>query len=257
MRRGERWLKTLPSLGDHRLMVAYARSELYRSSLGHLAEDLNLVCERSEQSHPLARDVLTAFVPLIADVAHLPRVHSIRATAIAAGMPSAGRLLRCSTPEGHLIDQPRDDMSQLVVQRQDGSPLSLGERRALARRPSRAALDRLLRDPHPMVVRLVLQNPRITEEDVVHMAARRPAVPDVVMEIGKLWSRYARVRRALALNPGSPPAVSVPMLSLMIRSELVDVTRAADIPAVVRAIAHDLRELRPPMDSVAPPELKH
>src|SRR2546430_7350917 len=33
-----------------------------------------------------------------------------------------------------------------------GRALTLGERRALARKPSRAAFDKLLRDPHPLVI---------------------------------------------------------------------------------------------------------
>jgi hypothetical protein len=47
------------------------------------------------------------------------------------------------------------------------------------------------------------------------------------------------------------------MLCLMVRNELTEVGRAADLPAVVRATALELHELRPPMDSVPPPSKTH
>ena len=63
-----------------------------------------------------------------------------------------------------------------------GRPLTLGERKSLARRPDRAMLDRLLHDPHPDVIRRLLRNPRLTEDDVVRLAARRPGRPEVLVE---------------------------------------------------------------------------
>jgi hypothetical protein len=62
---------------------------------------------------------------------------------------------------------------------------------------------------------------------------------------------------AIALNPGSPPAVSVPMLGLMMRPELGEVVRAADLPAVVRATARELYQLRPPLAQLDPSAIKH
>jgi hypothetical protein len=247
----------MPGLGDHQLRVTYAQSELLAASLGDLAEALNDVCLLAEGSSPAARSLLAGFVPVVIDPSLLDRWGSVRAAAIAADLMAAGRLLRATTPEGHLLDREPIASSADVPQREDGRPLTLGERRALARRPSRAALDRLMRDPHPMVARLVLANPRITEDDVVRMAAYRPARPEIVFEIAKAWSHHARPRKAIVLNPGSPPAVSVPLLGLLIRPELADVARAADLPAVVRATAQDLWELRPPLPPKSPPELKH
>jgi hypothetical protein len=257
MSRAERWLTTIPGLSGHRLQVAYARSELYGPSLVELVAALNDVSQLAEEAHAVAREVLTAFVPVVADPQHVARVWSLRATAMAASLPAVGRLLRSSTPDGHLLDAAGLDGSSSVLTRADGRPLTLGERRALARQPSRANLDRLLRDPHPMVVRLLLANPRITERDVVWVAARRPALPAIVAEIAKAWTSSARVRMAVVLNPGSPPAISVPLLALLLRPELAEVGRAADLGAVVRATARERLELRPPLSSVEEPAVKH
>lgn len=257
MPQSARWLTTIVGLTSHGLKVGYARSELYRASLIDLADGLNGVCQGAESWSHAARDVLTAFVPVIADVEHLQRVRSIRATAMASSLVAASRLLRCSTDEGHLLDKRGSPGDQSVMQRDDGRPLALGERRALARQPSRATLDKLMRDPHPMVARIVLANPRITEDDVLRMAARRPSSSQIVVEIARSWTRSPRVRMAIVLNPGSPPAVSVPLLSLVTRPELAAVMNAADLPAVVRATARDLHQLRPPLRDIKAPELKH
>ena len=247
------WLKTIASLGEHALKVAFARSELLRPEIASIAQALNAICQRAEESEVAARDALNAFVPILVDVEHVVLVEALRTAAIEAHLLSVGRLLRASTASGHHLD--REPVGE-VLQR-NGRALTLGERRALARQPSRSTLDKLLRDPHPMVASVLLVNPRITELDVVRMAALRPANARVMGEIAKTWSRRARVRMAVVLNPGAPPAVAVPLLGLLTRPELEEVGRAADLQPVVRATALELFELRPPLAPAEPPALPH
>lgn len=246
----ERWSRTILGLGEHRLRVAYARSEMDRLQLGVLAEGLDDLCQQAETGDEDMRSTLGAFVPSLVDRNDVERVASLRATAVGAKLLAAGRLLRASSFEGFGLDKKRKPVGQ-VAQKSDGSPMTLGERRALARRPTRKALDALMRDPHPLVIRLLLKNPRITEDDVLRMAAHRPANAAVASEIGVAWSRSSRVRMALALNPFAPSAVAVPVLGLLNRAELGQVSRASDLPAVVRATAHDLFQLRPPIPNPA------
>ena len=54
-------------------------------------------------------------------------------------------------------------------------PLTLGERKSLARSWDRTVLERLLIDPHVDVVRLLLDNPHLTEDDVLRIATARQA----------------------------------------------------------------------------------
>lgn len=248
------WLKTIGSLTEHALQVSYARSELMAPPLFEVAQALNAVCQRAEQSEPSAREALGAFVPVAVDADHLAQIEALRNVALETHLLALGRLLRASTRAGHHLD--REPTGQ-VAEREDGRPLSLGERRALARRPSRAVLEKLLRDPNPMVAELVLKNPRIIEHDIVRMAAFRPANPSVIQEIAKAWSRRARVRMAVTLNPGAPPAVAVPLLGLLTRPELDQIGRAADVSKVVRATAIELFELRPPLPAADPPRYPH
>lgn len=240
----DRWLATIPNLLDHPLKVGFARRELSMHSAELLAEAFDGLCQRTDGLDDDARDVLGAFVPTLIDPEHLEVLQPIRVAAREANLPATSRLLRCSSRQGHLLDK------QDPRARGDDRVLTLGERRALARKPSRAMLTKLLLDPHPLVVRIVLANPRITEDDVVMMAARRPAWPEVSVEIGKAWSRRPRARLAVVLNPGSPPAVTVPLLGLLARHELAEAMRATDLLPVVRATASELYELRPPLRAI-------
>ncbi len=253
----ERWLSIMSGLADHPLQVAYARSELGEGDAEEIATAFDELCRAVDYVNEPARDVLGAFVPLIVDPDQLDRLGAVRLAANEAKLPAACRLLRCSTRRGHLLDREEEAVNVQSPQRPDGRPLTLGERRALARKPSRAQLSQLLSDPHPMVVRILLANPRLTEDDLIAMAAKRPAPREAMVEIAKAWSRRGRVRMAIVLNPGAAPALAVPLLGLLSRPELAEVGRAADVPAVVRTTANELWELRPPLRSVPPPEVKH
>lgn len=243
----ERWCNTLASLQEHPLRVSFARSEMYAHASEQVALALHSIAQRAELSEPPAQAVLHAFVPLFVHPEHLALFGRLREHASGETLTSLYRLLRCATARGHLFHHGGEKTTSLPITGV-GRVLSLGERRALARRPSRAQLDRLLDDPHPMVVRIVLANPLITEDDVVRMAARRPAHGAIAVEIASTHTRSRRVRMAIIQNPSGPPAVSVPLLTLLSRPELRQVARAANLRAVVRATAQQLWTLRPPLD---------
>ena len=253
-----RWVQTIAGLQPHGLRVAFARAELYHRALDMVAGSLQALCARAEQAEPSAQEALGAFAPLAADPEHVERTGALRLRAVEHHLPALGRLLRAAASEhfrSPLLLDERSASSSLVGR--DGRELSLGERRALARRQARAVLAKLLADPHPMVVRVLLANTRLTEDNVVTMAARRPAVAEVAVEIARLWSTRARVRLSLALNPGSPPAVVVPLLGLLSRPELQEVSRASDLPPLERAVALEHWELRPPPAGEPESALRH
>lgn len=259
----DRWLAIIPALAGLPLRIQHARRQLYERPDDELTRCLDALCARAEQTERVAQETLLAFIPTVLDPDHVDRCAALRAAAIELGLPAAGRLLRCATPGGHLppprakaADQAEQE-AQATLIHGDGRPLALGERRALARRPSRQALHRMLRDPHPMVVSILLANPQVTEEDVLVMAARRPAVPAVQCEIAKRYPHKPRLRRAVVLNPGTPPAVGVPLLGLLSLPELRQVIRAMDVGSVVRATAHEIAELRPPPEGKADSPSRH
>jgi hypothetical protein len=233
-----RWSRSIPSLRESTLRVAYLRAELTTRPLVAVAGALDELCGLAEQADPVAREVLTTAVTALA---------AADAADHAALLP-LGRLLR-RRPRGEPAPDPPVVDERKLATTKSGRVLTLGERRALARRPSRAAFDKLLRDPHPMVVQNLLANPLLTEDDVVRMAARRPAYPEVLSEVARhpVWSQRARVRMAIVQNPGAPAELAVPLVRLLNRPELQQLAAAADVPAVVRAAATELLSRRPPV----------
>jgi hypothetical protein len=237
------------SLKEVELRAAFVRSELLHAATADAAGALDDLCAAAEQADPLARDVLGAAVQVLTDPVLAPLVDELRALAAARSLLPLARLLRRKVRAAEASQpSPAVDDRKLATSR-SGRVLTLGERRALARRPSRAAFDALMRDPHPLVIRNLLANPAMTEDDVIRMAARRPAFPEVLVEIARhpRWSLRGRVRMAVIQNPGSPPEIAVPMVRLLIRPELLQVVAAADVAAVVRAAATELLDRRPPV----------
>ena len=242
----DQWIRRINALADPKLKVRYATRSLTTCAPHDAATALEDIGLRVDRRITGGRETLMAFVPGIIDRDNILFIDKIRNAALEHELPTAERLLRSSTEQGH--ESPNPYQSQLDgVMEQNGRTLTLGERRALARRPSRKTIASLLRDPHPMVAHILLHNPRVTELDVLNMAARRPAIPSILHEIAQSWYRSARVRMGLVLNPGTPPAIAVPLLGLLTRPQLAEVNVAMDIPIVVRDTARQIHELRPPL----------
>lgn len=143
---------------------------------------------------------------------------------------------------------PADDEERRVPQYVPGRMLTLGERKSLARRPDRRFIDRITRDPSPAVIELLLNNPRLTEDDVVRMCARRPNTAEVLTLVfaNPRWSSRPRVRRSLALNPATPEPLVAAVVPLLNPEDLRAVAEDERIaPAVRRRCLEVLARLPP------------
>ena len=134
------------------------------------------------------------------------------------GLESCKELLFSSNPE-----DPNAELAAAPRPLVPGTrPLTLGERKSLARSWKRDVLERLLVDPHADVVGMLLRNPRLTEDDVLRIATARrasPAVLDLILH-NRRWNCRPRVRRALLRNPKLPEADGLRLVGLLNRSEL-------------------------------------
>lgn len=124
-------------------------------------------------------------------------------------------------------------------------PLSLGERKSLARTQKRGMLMALCKDPHPAVVEILLGNPYVTEPDVVRIAALRPSVPASLTLVADhpRWSTRTVVKRALAWNPATPLHVAVRLVTTLRGGELREIVAAPSLPAPLRSHASELLDL--------------
>jgi hypothetical protein len=128
-----------------------------------------------------------------------------------------------------------------------GRPVTLGERKALARGHRRGILTHLLREPHPDVVRILLGNPHLTERDVLSIASRRPTEPScqVAVFASPRWRPRYAVRRALVMNPYTPAALALRIMLTLRARDLEEIAGDPRLPAPLRVHAEDLLRVRP------------
>jgi hypothetical protein len=241
--------RILLSLSDASLRVDWLADALRRWPPGESAHLLNELLEATV-ADPGAREVLLSIAMLFVGVGDSPLVTTMREQAIEHRLFSLERLLRAGPPPS-VHAPPAHELP--VPDYGAGRELTLGERRSLARRPNRRAFEKLLSDPHPMVIRQLLANPRMKEDDVVRIAARRPARIEALRELARChrWLRSPRVRMAVLLNPGSPLEFAIPLLGLCTRKELEEVVSSASTALQLRVTAHELLVRRPPMKRTA------
>ncbi len=124
--------------------------------------------------------------------------------------------------------------------------MTLGQRRAMSKSLEKDTLDRLLSDPDPMVIGNILNNPRVTEKEVVKVASRRPNSPAILKLIAghRVWSKRQGVKRALAMNPYAPPRTAIGLLASMPSAELEAISKDDTLHAQVRSHAAELVEQR-------------
>ena len=125
-------------------------------------------------------------------------------------------------------------------------PLTLGERRAIARKPDRHMLKLAMRDPHPMVMTNLLENPRLTEDDIVFVASRRPASPESLSEIA-VHPRFRgsrRLARALINNPALRTNMALSLLPALDAPYLRELLKNRTLNSLLRDAIDEILSLR-------------
>ena len=110
------------------------------------------------------------------------------------------------------------------------------KRTGLAATASAEEIPQYVQDPSPKVIRALLGNRQLTEEDIL-IVANRKNVPADILEIiarDKRWSESYPVRLALARNPKSPLSVSLSIARFLRLFDLEEITRSHFIPLAFR-----------------------
>jgi hypothetical protein len=113
----------------------------------------------------------------------------------------------------------------------------LGMRKALARKLDFTLIKQIARDQDHRVIGILLNNPRLTEPDVVRIGATRPTSPRVLEEIAKhpRWNKRYSVKKTIVLNPHSPLSLALRFLAYMTLGDLDHVMKTAELnPVLVR-----------------------
>jgi hypothetical protein len=120
--------------------------------------------------------------------------------------------------------------------------ITLGEKKALARSPHRATLQTLLSDRDGAVIRILLQNPKITERDVLKIASRRPVQVSILKEIFRAhrWIRRYEVKKAIISNPYAPPGLTFGLIHFLKFQDLEQIHQNTACHPILRAAIFEL-----------------
>jgi hypothetical protein len=99
--------------------------------------------------------------------------------------------------------------------------MSMKDRVKLAMKGDREARNILIRDPNRIVAQAVMQNPRITEQEVEKISSMRTVPEDILRQIAtsRQWSRIYTIVHNLARNPRTPLSN---VMSILTRLQLRD-----------------------------------
>lgn len=126
----------------------------------------------------------------------------------------------------------------------DWEDVPLGVRKARARKSEHLML--LATDPHPEVIRILLENPLATEDHAMRIASKRPQTPEtfIVLLSSLRFGPRPSIQHAICLNPFCPPRVSMAILPLLSKKHLREVSESTFLDARVRESAMVLEKMK-------------
>lgn len=222
----------LPGMRDTGMAATYVRRRLSTLPAGDVAEVLMLTMSAAEVRDPHHGVLLQAVCLALSG----PECDGLRASVAAELRAREQHLLALAMQPIADTDSQAGPDAQRVPDFGKGRPLALGERKAIARRNDRNLIDRVLRDPHPDVIRILLGNPALTEPNVVRLCARRPVNGAVLREVFRnpRWIVRYPIKLTILLNPYAPVDICLQLAPLMTQPDLHRVLQAPDVATAVR-----------------------
>ena len=126
--------------------------------------------------------------------------------------------------------------------------MTVKDRVKLAMKGDREARGILIRDSNKVVATGVINNPRITEQEVEKISAMRTISDEVLRLIGlnRAWARQYSIIHNLARNPRTPLATAMQILSRIRAKDLKTLSQNRNVSEAVRRQAYRLSEMRGP-----------
>lgn len=124
--------------------------------------------------------------------------------------------------------------------------MGVKDRVKLGMKGDREARNILIRDPNRLVSTSVVNNPRITEQEVEMISAMRSVSEDILRQIAsnRQWSRSYNIMHSLARNPRTPLANVMTIMSRLQLRDLVSLTKNRNVSDAVRRQALRLYSAR-------------
>jgi len=124
--------------------------------------------------------------------------------------------------------------------------MGMKDRMKLAMKGDREARNILIRDPNRIVAQAVVQNPKISEQEVEKIASMR-TVPEEVLRliaINRNWARNYQIMLKLAQNPRTPLSNSMSILTRLQTKDLIAISKNRNVSEAIRKQSFRLSSAR-------------
>lgn len=120
--------------------------------------------------------------------------------------------------------------------------MKIGQRLKLALKGNRDARSILIRDSNRLVQRFVLQNPRITEDEVMALCRNRGSERELIEAICKKkeWTTNYQIRVALVTNPKTPLMIALRLAPTLLQRDLRVLAKSKNVPSAIGSVARRL-----------------
>lgn len=124
--------------------------------------------------------------------------------------------------------------------------MGVKDRVKLGMKGDREARNILIRDPNRLVSSAVVNNPRISEQEVEMIASMRSVAEDILRQIAsnRQWARSYKVMHSLAKNPRTPIANVLTIMSRLQLRDLIALSKNRNVSEAVRKQALRLHSAR-------------
>lgn len=153
---------------------------------------------------------------------------------------SIGKIIGELQMEGEEIPGDRISMINRIMK------MGVKDRVKLGMKGDREARNILIRDPNRLVSSAVVNNPRITEQEIEMIASMRSIAEDILRLIAanRQWSKSYNVMHSLAKNPRTPLANVMTIMSRLQLRDLVALSKNRNVSDAVRRQATRLHAAR-------------
>ena len=124
--------------------------------------------------------------------------------------------------------------------------MGVKDRVKLGMKGDREARNILIRDPNRLVSSAVVNNPRITEQEVETIASMRSISEDILRQVAsnRQWSRSYTIMHSLVKNPRTPLANAMTIMSRLQLRDLMALSKNRNVSDAVRRQAQRLHSAR-------------
>lgn len=123
---------------------------------------------------------------------------------------------------------------------------SVSEKIVAAKRGNKQIRSILIRDGNKLVSTSVMENPRMTDAEVMKIAASRSVSEEVIRMItrNREWMKLYQIKHNLVCNPKCPTPVALRLLNFLRPNDLANLVNNKNIPSVVATTARKLSKER-------------